>query len=252
MSKDHLVVMRNIKKRFGHIQALNGVDLYLKKDEVLGLVGDNAAGKSTLVKILAGFHKCDEGEIYVDGNSVNFDSPVAARLQGIETIYQDFMLAPRMNLTRNIFLGREVTTMGFMHMLKNREMERRAKGIMKELSFNKSIRNVVANLSGGQQQTVAIGRALLYKPRVVLMDEPTASLSEVAINKFQQLVEELRGKGCAIIYISHRIPNVIQITDRIMVMKAGEVVGERLSNETDLEEVIGMMVGKKETRDKVG
>jgi ABC-type sugar transport system ATPase subunit len=156
------------------------------------------------------------------------------------------MLVSKMNLTRNIFLGREVTRMGFLGVLRDREMENRSRGILTELSFSKSVRSIVSNLSGGQQQSVAIGRALLYVPRVVLMDEPTASLSEVAITRFQQLIQDLHQRGCAIIYISHRIPNVLQVANRIIVLKAGEVVGERLSSETTLEEIVGMMVGKKE------
>jgi ABC-type sugar transport system ATPase subunit len=236
--------MRNISKNFGHIKALNGVDLSLGYREILGLVGDNAAGKSTLLKILAGVHVMDEGEIIIEGNKVEIKKPIDARKLGVETIYQDFMLAPNLDITKNIFLGRERTTLSVFGKLKKKEMDQEALKVLAELGFNMPLHTRIVNLSGGQQQTVAIARALLHPPKVILMDEPTASLSVGAIDRFLQLVKGLRNLGCSIIYVSHRLPDVLEVADRITVLRTGRMVAEKQASETDIGEIVNFMMGK--------
>ena len=242
---DHaLVQMKEISKSFGHIKALNKVDLTLGYKEIIGLVGDNAAGKSTLLKILAGVHIMDEGEIFIEGKKVEIKRPIDARRLGVETIYQDFMLAPNLDITKNIFLGRERTTLSVLGKLKKKEMDYEALKVLDELGFVMSLRTRVVNLSGGQQQTVAIARALLHPPKVILMDEPTASLSVGAIDRFLQRVKGLREKGCSIIYVSHRLPDVLEVADRIVVLRTGRMVAEKKTDETDIEEIVNFMMGK--------
>ena len=244
MESQSLVFMKGISKNFGHIKALSNVDLTLGYREILGLVGDNAAGKSTLLKTLAGVHTVDRGDIFMEGDKVEIRRPIDARKLGIETIYQDFMLAPNLDITKNIFLGRERTGMSFLGKLRKKEMEKEAMKVLDELGFAMPLRTRVLNLSGGQQQTVAIARALLHPPKVILMDEPTASLSVGAINRFLQLVKELREKGCSIIYVSHRLPDVLEVADRIVVLRTGRMVKEKKTSETDIGEIVHYMMGK--------
>jgi ABC-type sugar transport system ATPase subunit len=244
MKSQALVLMKDISKSFGHIKALSNVDLTLGYREILGLVGDNAAGKSTLLKTLAGVHTADDGDILIEGKKVEIKRPIDARKLGIETIYQDFMLAPNLDITKNIFLGRERTGLSFLGKLKKKEMDNEAVKVLDELGFSMPLRTRVLNLSGGQQQTVAIARALLHPPKVILMDEPTASLSVAAIERFLQLVKDLKEKGCSIIYVSHRLPDVLEVADRIVVLRTGKMVTEKKTSETDIEEIVNYMMGK--------
>jgi ABC-type sugar transport system ATPase subunit len=244
MKSQALVLMKDISKSFGHIKALSNVDLTLGYREILGLVGDNAAGKSTLLKSLAGVHTVDDGDILIEGKKVEIKRPIDARKLGIETIYQDFMLAPNLDITKNIFLGRERTGLSFLGKLKKKEMDNEAVKVLDELGFSMPLRTRVLNLSGGQQQTVAIARALLHPPKVILMDEPTASLSVAAIERFLQLVKDLKEKGCSIIYVSHRLPDVLEVADRIVVLRTGKMVTEKKTSETDIEEIVNYMMGK--------
>lgn len=244
MDDQLLVRTKNINKYFGYVKALQNVSLDLHSQEILGLVGDNAAGKSTLLKILAGVYIPDEGQIFLEGNRVEINKPMAARNLGIETIYQDFMLCPKLNIIKNIFLARELTKWSFMGKLRKRDMEKEARRVLKECGFNMSVRLRVSNLSGGQQQTVAIARALLHPPKVILMDEPTASLSEGAIDRFLNVVKELKLKGCSIIYVSHRLPTVLEVADRIIVLRGGKKVAVKQKSETSVEEIVGLMMGK--------
>jgi ABC-type sugar transport system ATPase subunit len=239
-----LVRMEGISKNFGHIKALDKVDLNLQYREILGLVGDNAAGKSTLLKSLAGVHVIDGGSIIIEGKKADILKPIDARRLGIETIYQDFMLTPNLDITKNIFLGRERTSLGVLGKLQKKEMDVEAKKVLAELGFKMSLRTRVGNLSGGQQQTVAIARALLHPPKVILMDEPTASLSVGAIDRFLELVKGLRDKGCSIIYVSHRLPDVLEVADRIFILRTGKKVAEKPTSETSIEEIVSLMMGK--------
>lgn len=232
-----------VSKSFGHIQALDGVNISLLHNEILALVGDNAAGKSTLLKTLAGVHRMDSGTILIEGQRVEIHQPLDARLLGIETIYQDFMLAPNLDITKNIFLGRELTVSPRLQWLKRKRMDAAAAKVLQDLGFSISMRTRVENLSGGQQQIVAIARALLNPPKVILMDEPTASLSVSAIDRFLVQVRELRDRGCSIIYVSHRLPDIMQVADRIVVIRTGRIVGERIKAQTSIEELVRLMMG---------
>ncbi len=243
MNDNDLIRMANVSKSFGHVQALDGVDITLQRNEVLALVGDNAAGKSTLLKTLAGVHRLDKGTIEIEGKPVQINSPLEARLLGIETIYQDFMLAPNLDITKNIFLGRELTVSSFLQWLKRGKMEARARKVLADLGFTIPLRTRVENLSGGQQQVVAIARALLNPPKVILMDEPTASLSVSAIGRFLDQVKELKHSGCSIIYVSHRLLDIMEVADRIVVIRTGKIIAERVKVETNIEEVIRLMMG---------
>jgi ABC-type sugar transport system ATPase subunit len=241
---NHLIRMENVSKSFGHVKALDKVDLTLGYQEIIGLVGDNAAGKSTLLKTLAGVHIRDEGEIFLEDKRVKIKKPIDSRKLGIETIYQDFMLAPNLNITKNIFLGRELTGWSFLDKLKKKAMEQETRKVLDELGFTMPLRIRVRDLSGGQQQTVAIARALLHPPKAILMDEPTASLSVGAIDRFLKLVKELRHQGCSIVYVSHRLPDVLEVADRIVVLRTGKKVAEKWTTNTSIEEIVHLMMGK--------
>ncbi len=247
-----IVEMVKVCKYFGAIRALENVNLKLFHQEILGLVGDNAAGKSTLLKILAGVYTPDKGELFIEGKRVHIQNPMDSRRLGIETVYQDFMLAPNLDIVANIFLGREITKWGKLSKLNKKEMEKRAVDVLKnELNIDLgSLNTLVMSLSGGQQQIVAIARALLYKPKVILMDEPTASLSVRAIEPFLELVKGLREKGSSIIYVSHRLPDVLSISDRIIVLRAGRLVAERKRKDTNLEEIVNFMLGIENKNDR--
>jgi ABC-type sugar transport system ATPase subunit len=245
MAKTPLVEMKAIWKSFGAVQALQGVDLELNHREVVGLVGDNAAGKSTLMKILSGVHAPDEGEIFVEGQRVQFDSPADSRRLGIEMIYQDLAIVPNLNIAGNIFLGREpVKRLLGMRFLDKRKMIEESSVAVGRLDVDiRSTKLATAGLSGGQQQAVAVGRAIYFNPRVVIMDEPTAALSVKGIRKVLEIVTELKERGIAIILISHRLPNIFAVTDRIVILRLGRRAGERLTKDTTPEEIIDLMVG---------
>lgn len=245
MAEGPLVEMKAISKSFGAVQALQGVDLELKHHEVLGLVGDNAAGKSTLMKILSGVHAPDEGEIFLEGKRVEFASPADSRRLGIEMIYQDLAIVPNLSIAGNIFLGREpVKSFLGMKILDKRKMIDQSRVAVGRLDVDiSSTRLTTGGLSGGQQQAVAVGRAIYFNPRVVVMDEPTAALSVKGIKKVLELVTELKERGIAIILISHQLPNIFAVTDRIVILRLGRRVGERLTKDTTPEEIIDLMVG---------
>jgi len=240
-----LVEMKKISKSFGMVRALQEVDLELYHDEVLGLVGDNAAGKSTLVKILSGVYTPDEGEIFIEGERVKFTSPADSRRLGIEMIYQDLALVPSLSVAGNIFLGMEpVKNLLGMKILDKKRMVEESQQTITKLGMDiKSTRIKTENLSGGQRQTVAVGRAVFFKPRVVIMDEPTAALSVKGIKRVLELVKELKERGISIIFISHRLPNIFAVADRIIILRAGRRVGDRITRDTTSEEIIELMVG---------
>jgi ABC-type sugar transport system ATPase subunit len=237
--------MKGISKSFGAVKALQSVDLELSHHEVLGLVGDNAAGKSTLMKILSGVYGPDEGEILIEGKNVEFASPADSRRLGIEMIFQDLAIVPNLSIADNIFLGREpVKNFLGLKILDRRKMVEESSVAVGRLDVDiRSTRLATAGLSGGQQQAVAVGRAIYFNPRVVIMDEPTAALSVKAIKRVLELVQELKERGIAIILISHRLPNIFAVTDRIMVLRLGRRAAERRTKETTPEEIIDLMVG---------
>jgi simple sugar transport system ATP-binding protein len=241
-----IIEMRDISKAFGAVQALRNVNLVLHPGEVLGLVGDNSAGKSTLMKILTGAYQRDTGEIVVAGKPVHFRSPHESRQVGIEMIYQDFALCGNMDVGQNIFLGRWPRSGLFVD---RRRMYAGADTVLKRLKVDvNSVFQKVESLSGGRQQSVAIARAISFEPRVVILDEPTANLSVMATERLLETMLELKRQGVAQIIISHRLQDIFAVGDRVMVLKRGENVGDRYIRNTTEHEVLGLIVsGTRET-----
>jgi simple sugar transport system ATP-binding protein len=224
-----IVEMQTIKKSFGAVQALRGVDLMLRQNEVMGLVGDNAAGKSTLMKVLSGAYIPDEGDIYIEGQKVHIANPEDSRRLGIEMLYQDYALANNLDVASNVFLGREMVrlNLGLLKVMNKRRMEQEAHHLMDRLKIDiASVHRRVENLSGGQRQAVAIGRATAFNAKVIILDEPTAALSVAAISKVLDLIRELKRQGASIIIISHRLEDIFEVADRVMVLRHGRKVGD--------------------------
>ena len=242
-----LIRMRGITKAFGAVQALRGADLSLWPGEVLGLVGDNAAGKSTLMKVLTGVHRPDGGEILFEGRPVAFHSPRDSRALGIEMIYQNLALAQNLDVVANVFLGREYTRTvvpGLVQRLDEPRMERETRQLLERLRINiASVRTHVERMSGGQQQAVAIARAVAFQARVVIMDEPTASLAVKEVGQVLDLIAQLRARGVSVILISHRLQDVFTVADRIMVLRSGQCVAERMIHDATMDEVVKYIVG---------
>ena len=242
-----LIRMRGIAKAFGAVQALRGADLSLWPGEVLGLVGDNAAGKSTLMKVLTGVHRPDGGEILFEGRPVAFHSPRDSRALGIEMIYQNLALAQNLDVVANVFLGREYTRTvvpGLVQRLDEPRMETETRQLLERLRINiTSVRTNVERMSGGQQQAVAIARAVAFQARVVIMDEPTASLAVKEVGKVLDLIAQLRARGVSVILISHRLQDVFTVADRIMVLRSGQCVAERMIHDATMDEVVKYIVG---------
>src|SRR5574342_248356 len=222
-----VVEMRNIKKHFGAVEALRGIDLALYHNEVLGLIGDNAAGKSTLMKVLSGAYIPDEGDIFLEGRKAHLSNPMDARRQGIEMVYQDYALANNLDVAANVFLGREVVRLrlGPLGVMDHHYMEQETKNLLDRLKIDiSSVRLKVERLSGGQRQAVAIARSTAFNAKVIIMDEPTAALSIAAIDKVLDLVRELKAQGSSIIIISHRLEDIYQVSDRMIVLRRGRKV----------------------------
>ncbi len=243
-----LIEMRGITKAFGAVQALRGADLKLWPHEVLGLVGDNAAGKSTLMKTLTGVHHPDAGEIIFEGRPVAFRSPRDSRAHGIEMIYQNLALAQNLDVVSNVFLGRECTWSPIpglpLKWLDERRMESETLHLLERLRINiTSVRTNVERMSGGQQQAVAIARAVAFQARVVIMDEPTASLAVKEVGKVLDLIKHLRHTGVSVILISHRLQDIFAVADRIMVFRGGQTVADKAISEITMDEVVRHIVG---------
>ena len=240
-----IIEMRHISKAFGAVRALSDVDLRLYPGEIMGLVGDNSAGKSTLMKILTGAYHRDSGDVLVSGAATNFKSPHESRGAGIEMIYQDFALCGNMDVGQNIFLGRWPRKGMFVDRGK---MYSEADAVLKRLKVDvNSVYQRVESLSGGRQQSVAIARAISFDPRVVILDEPTANLSVMATERLLETMLELKKHNVAQIIISHRLQDIFAVGDRVMVLKRGENVGERHIKATTEHEVLELIVsGKRE------
>ena len=245
-----LVEMKDIRKNFGAVQALKGVDLILNHNEVLGLIGDNAAGKSTLMKVLSGAYVADEGDILFEGQPVHIAKPDDSRHLGIEMVYQDFALAGNIDVAGNIFLGRERTLGGLgkvLRVMDRRGMNHESRQLLDRLKIEvESVRQRVDELSGGQRQAVAIGRATAFNAKVVIMDEPTASLSVAAIEKVLELIKQLKDHHVAVIIISHRLEDILTVSDRIMVLRLGRRVGDLENKELTKDDLVAYMVGARD------
>jgi simple sugar transport system ATP-binding protein len=245
-----VVSMRGVEKSFGAVRALRGADLTLGRGEVLGLVGDNAAGKSTLMKVLTGVHRPDAGEILLDGEPVSFNSPRESRAAGIEMIYQNLALAPNLDVVANVFLGRELTRRVMLGVptLDERRMEAETRLLLDRLKINiSSVRMNVERMSGGQQQAIAIARSVAFQARVVIMDEPTAALAVKEVGKVLDTIRNLKNAGVSVVLISHRLQDVFSVCDRIMVLRSGETVAERAVSATSMDEIVKFIVGGEAT-----
>ncbi len=247
-----VVEMRNIKKHFGGVEALKGVNLVLHHNEVLGLVGDNAAGKSTLMKILSGAYIPDEGEIFIEGKKIHITSSQDAHQQGLEMVYQDLALANNLDVVANVFMGREAVSfkIGPIGVMDEHYMEQETKRLLDRLKIIvPSVRSNVERLSGGQRQAVAIARSTAFNAKVTIMDEPTAALSVAAIEKVLDLVRELKAQGNSIIIISHRLEDIYQVSDRMMVLRQGRKVCDTpVTGDIDTfrEHVVAYIVGARD------
>ena len=234
-----IVALDNIQKSFGAVTALRGVSIDVMPGETFALLGDNAAGKSTLMKILTGVYKPDAGSIRMDGEHVDFHTPAASRTAGIEMVYQDFALADNLDVRSNIFLGREPqkNLLGpLLRVVDRKKMESQTARVLERLDIPINPRLKVKRLSGGQRQAVAIGRALAFDARLIIMDEPTANLSVAKVDKLIEITQKLKELGIAVIIITHRLDEAFAVADRCAVMRQGEVVGRlRMSEVTETE-----------------
>jgi ABC-type sugar transport system ATPase subunit len=228
MNETPLVALTNIEKTFGAVRSLRGVSIDVLPGETFALLGDNAAGKSTLMKVLTGVYQPDAGTISCEGNPVHFTNPSVSRRAGIEMIYQDFALADNLDVRSNIFLGRErrKNLLGrWVRVLDNKTMEAETKRVLESLDIEINPKLKVKRLSGGQRQAVAIGRALAFDAKLIIMDEPTANLSVAKVDKLIEVTQRLKQLGIAVIIITHRLDEAFAVADRLAVMRQGEVVG---------------------------
>lgn len=240
-----LLELRNITKRFGALEILRGVNLELFAGEVLALLGDNGAGKSTLMKILAGAIPADEGEIRFHGQRVTYHNPAEARALGIEMVYQDLALCDSLDAAHNLFLGREPTRslMG-VRLVDRSRMYIDAGRTLDELHITvRSLKTPIRFLSGGQRQSIAIGRAVAFEPKLLILDEPTAALAVREVEKVLALIQRLRSQGVSIVFITHRLQDVFRACDRIAILYEGTMRAQRRIDETSLEEVVAFMMG---------
>ena len=235
---------RGVTKRYGRVQALQGADFTAFPGEVTALIGDNGAGKSTLVKLLAGAARPDGGQITINGAVVHLTSPAEARKHGIETVYQDLALAPDLDAAANLHLGRELYLIRFLRVLDRRAMRERATAAFAELGIElPDVRAPVAALSGGQRQSVAVARAVAYASRIIFMDEPTAALGVIQRARVLDTIRRVRDRGIAVVLISHNMPEVLAIADRIQVLRLGRRVATFRAEGTTMEELVGAMTG---------
>jgi len=247
MNEKFLLKMENIKKSYGHVEALKSVDLGLKKGEVLGLVGDNAAGKSTLIKILSGAINMDSGRIFIDGKEEKIYNPADSRNLGIETVYQQFALVDNLTVYCNVFLGRLISKKflgGMFPILDKGKMEKEALRILSFMGIKFDSAKVrVSDLSGGQRQAVAIARAILFNPRILILDEPTSGLAVKEVEKIQDIIINFRNKGISVIFISHRLESIFTTSDRIIVLRSGVKVMDEENKKITSQHVIEKMFG---------
>lgn len=247
-----ILVAKNLSKKYGKVVALDNANLELYPGEVLGVIGDNGAGKSTLIKVLCGAVKPDTGEILLDGQTVTFSSPIEARTLGIETVYQNLALSPALSITDNMFLGREIRQKGFMgkflRFLDKKAMADEARKRLSELGLLtiQNINQLVETLSGGQRQGVAVARATSFGTKVVIMDEPTAALGVKESRRVLELIGEVRARGIPIILISHNMPHVFEVADRIHIHRLGTRLCVIDPKKYEMSDAVAFMTGAKE------
>ncbi len=238
--------LRGILKHYGPVHALDGVDFDLHPAEIVGLVGDNGAGKSTLVKVMSGAIEPDAGTILFEGKPITIRSPLEAREIGIETVYQDLAVIPWLDVEANLFLGREITGARWWNrwLLDKPAMRREAASHIASLRVGlKSVRQPVGLLSGGQRQSVAVARAISWGRKVVIMDEPTAALGVRESEGVLDLIRRVKERGLAVVLISHNIPHVFEVTDRIFVLRQGREAGTLITKKAHVSEVVGLITG---------
>lgn len=242
-----LLELSGVEKSFGAVQVLHGVELKVAAGEVVGLVGDNGAGKSTLMKSITGVYTIDKGTVRFDGEDVTTRDPGERREMGIEMIYQDLALAPQQDVANNIFLGREPTKrfLGVLPALVDKpKIDKQAQDMLDRLGVHvPSIHIPVGMLSGGQQQTIAIARALTFRPKLVIMDEPTAALAVREVESVLKLIAQMKSDGITTILISHRLNDVFAACERIVVLRRGNVIADLSRDKTDMAEVVSYIVG---------
>ena len=238
---------RGLVKRYGQVTALDGADFELLPGEILAVIGDNGAGKSTLIKALSGAIIPDAGAMFLDGRPVTFHTPIDARRQGIETVYQDLALAPAMTIAENLFLGREIHRpgpMGWLRLIDKKKMDAQAAAHMKELQVGiHSTSQAVETLSGGQRQGVAVARGAAFARHVVIMDEPTAALGVKESNMVLDLVRRVRDRGLPVILVSHNMPHVFDVADRIHIQRLGRRAALVKARDIKMSDAVAIMTG---------
>ncbi|MES2072112.1 MAG: ATP-binding cassette domain-containing protein [Pseudomonadota bacterium] len=245
---------RGLVKRYGHVTALDGVDFDLRAGEILAVIGDNGAGKSSLIKALSGAIVPDEGEMFLDGKPVRFHSPIDARKHGIETVYQDLAVAPAMTIAENLFLGREILRPGilgqWLRIIDKKAMLAEAIRHMRDLQIGiRSMNQAVETLSGGQRQGVAVARSTAFAKHVVILDEPTAALGVKEGNMVLELIRRVRDKGLPVILISHNMPHVFEIADRIHIQRLGKRAAVVNPKTISMSDTVAVMTGAKNPED---
>lgn len=247
MAQKVIYEVRNVSKNYGGVVALDGASLKLHAGEVVGLVGDNGAGKSTLVKVLSGAHSPDGGQIFLDGKEKVWENPKQALEEGIETLYQDSGLAPHLTVSQNVFLGREKFVKGIfgkMGFLAKKQMEEEAQADLEAVGIAfPSANRPVSQLSGGQRQAVAIGRAVSWARKVLILDEPTNHLGARQSAEVLEVIKRAKKKGLGVIFISHTLPHVLEVTDRIVVLRLGKIVRDAPTSEYTADTLIGTITG---------
>lgn len=238
---------RGIVKRFGQVEALRGANLTVGRGEVVALIGDNGAGKSTLIKVLSGAHQPDAGEILVGGRAVRFSSPVDARRAGVETVYQDLAVADDLSVAANLYLGREIMRrgpLGRLGLLDKRAMRRGAAAALEQLGVSiPRVTTPTGMLSGGQRQSVAVARAVVWATDVVILDEPTAALGVVQTRRVLELVARVRDAGMSVVLVSHNMPQVLAVADRVEVMRLGRRTARFAAEGTTTDDLVAAMTG---------
>jgi simple sugar transport system ATP-binding protein len=251
MTGEVIYEIKNASKRYGSVIALDGASLKIHAGEVVGLVGDNGAGKSTLVKVLSGAHQPDGGQMFLDGKEVSWESPRQALEAGVETLYQDSGLAPHLTVSQNVFLGREITVggiLGKLGFLNKKKMEHEAHRDLEEVGIAVPASNrAVSQLSGGQRQAVAIGRAVAWAKKVIILDEPTNHLGARQAGEVLNIIRNAKAKGLGVIFISHTLPHVLEVTDRIVVLRLGRIVKDAPTSEFNGDTLIGTITGTIQT-----